>query len=1094
MGASGLRVLEIVAGSEHGWGCRFGDEGAIPMRLQRAAAMAPTWGRYFGTTEWFDLGSHLGRPASRPGNQGLAQQPPTAGLPAEDVFTLWARTMEGELTEPAAAASAIRLETITDNALTEAGFISMHLAERGCTREGVLLGQVAIAAADVPGVSELARARLAAEFLETARLRLIEVPSPKLLQATRTAGDAALAWARASDQTDLVQMLTFRLGTLHLDPYTSDHAADTYWQQHAAWLRRGMADLGLPPPSSSEEELRAFMPMPVAALRTAEDYLRQAGEVRNGEYRGLALKALVQSLAYLLFFGENVSRGEIGQLAMEAALLLPDSQEDAQRYVRRFIPESARAGLKDLPVPAGPTVGQADPLSALMNAAADAAGRDPAAATALVAQRRALLASRTDPDMATQLLHELRVGIMNTLIPAGRKEERWQRRPAAQRKLRQRITAGREPPAVRSALLLALALDAMRTGTGPAEALLCVDDAVRLDPDHLGMPEDAVTYLRALLWFDRAGELLPGKQAQFDAAGLVAAYARAAVLFHLVGAPGQAVGALEYLTPYFPRLKRKQCLEILDELIGTTLGLGDRADPETDRVVQASHAVTLGHLLSSGMAHPDMIISACQLAKGARLASALALGRNAGLVMPEKLQADFTRADADDAVLTEAGATDEGDGGPDRPEDWLLLSYADTVEAVPTDTPLRRLRGRQRQLDQEWNRLVPSPGKSALRSLAGVQRLLGPKMMLLVELPAAWKTGTWGTSWLLVTGAAAHAQFVDSSIPYGDFPVELSGRTMRSSPNCANVVKLRADIQEDPGPDAATDDTLRRLDGRRRLGDLWTRIDELLRDGCDHMVVVPHGPGHYLPWHLLGQEDHPLAERCAVSVLPNLALLHHGTHTDLAMTTLHRSPPASFGLSYRTVSSGGMGPLPNGEDEAAKVADILGVIAVLEERATTEAVIGALETARYVHLSAHGRHNADASAFQGIQLAGTPSRLTAHQLSTLDLRGLRLVTLSACETALGRFDRADNLRGIPAALFLAGVRSIVGTLWKARATAAEVFFAALYQQLVTGEATIARAYRTAQEETRRAFPAYRDWGAFVLMGGLPEVYSSKETQ
>ena len=69
---------------------------------------------------------------------------------------------------------------------------------------------------------------------------------------------------------------------------------------------------------------------------------------------------------------------------------------------------------------------------------------------------------------------------------------------------------------------------------------------------------------------------------------------------------------------------------------------------------------------------------------------------------------------------------------------------------------------------------------------------------------------------------------------------------------------------------------MRGLDGRRRLGDLWTRIDELLRDGYDHLVVVPHGPGHYLPWHLLGAEAQPLAERCAVSVLPNLALLQHG--------------------------------------------------------------------------------------------------------------------------------------------------------------------------------------------------------------------------
>lgn len=88
---------------------------------------------------------------------------------------------------------------------------------------------------------------------------------------------------------------------------------------HAAWLRPGMAVFGLPTPSLSEETLRAFMPMPIPALRTAEQYLRQAVEARIGEYRSLALKALVQSLAFLRRLGENVTREEIGELAMPPA-------------------------------------------------------------------------------------------------------------------------------------------------------------------------------------------------------------------------------------------------------------------------------------------------------------------------------------------------------------------------------------------------------------------------------------------------------------------------------------------------------------------------------------------------------------------------------------------------------------------------------------------------------------------------------------------------------------------------------------------------------------------------------------------------------
>jgi len=68
-----------------------------------------------------------------------------------------------------------------------------------------LLGQVAATTAAVPGASELARAELAAEYLEAARLRLTEVPTPALLRAARAAGDAALAWARGVTGTSPVR-------------------------------------------------------------------------------------------------------------------------------------------------------------------------------------------------------------------------------------------------------------------------------------------------------------------------------------------------------------------------------------------------------------------------------------------------------------------------------------------------------------------------------------------------------------------------------------------------------------------------------------------------------------------------------------------------------------------------------------------------------------------------------------------------------------------------------------------------------------------------------------------------------------------------
>lgn len=107
--------------------------------------------------------------------------------------------------------------------------------------------------------------------------------------------------------------------------------------------------------------------------------------------------------------------------------------------------------------------------------------------------------------------------------------------------------------------------------------------------------------------------------------------------------------------------------------------------------------------------------------------------------------------------------------------------------------------------------------------------------------------------------------------------------------------------------------------------------------------------------------------------------------------------------------------------------------------------------------------------------------MAAHELLGMDLRGLELVTLSACETALGRFDVADNLRGLTATLLRAGARAIVGTLWPVETGTSTDFFTAVYTELGRGT-TIGRAYSVAQQTTRRVHPQYRDWGAFVLLG------------
>jgi CHAT domain-containing protein len=142
---------------------------------------------------------------------------------------------------------------------------------------------------------------------------------------------------------------------------------------------------------------------------------------------------------------------------------------------------------------------------------------------------------------------------------------------------------------------------------------------------------------------------------------------------------------------------------------------------------------------------------------------------------------------------------------------------------------------------------------------------------------------------------------------------------------------------------------------------------------------------------------------------------------------------------------------------------------------------------RRVHIAAHGAGLGNAPAFHRLFLDppdDSSGELFAHQVGERDLRGLELVTLCACETALGRVDPAGNLRGLPAAFLAAGAETVVATLWPVDAAPALHFFSAMYASLDLGRSRL-DAFAAAQRDTRDRYPKAVDWGAFAYMGRWP---------
>jgi CHAT domain-containing protein len=122
---------------------------------------------------------------------------------------------------------------------------------------------------------------------------------------------------------------------------------------------------------------------------------------------------------------------------------------------------------------------------------------------------------------------------------------------------------------------------------------------------------------------------------------------------------------------------------------------------------------------------------------------------------------------------------------------------------------------------------------------------------------------------------------------------------------------------------------------------------------------------------------------------------------------------------------------------------------------------GRLAQFRYLHFATHGESN-DARSFESAlilayddisaaaPLAGGKSydgRLTANEVLDNWQLNADLVTLSACESALGRPGGGDGLLGFAQAFLLAGARSVCLSLWKVDDTATALLMERFYQNL-----------------------------------------------
>ncbi|HST44745.1 MAG TPA: CHAT domain-containing protein [Luteimonas sp.] len=268
--------------------------------------------------------------------------------------------------------------------------------------------------------------------------------------------------------------------------------------------------------------------------------------------------------------------------------------------------------------------------------------------------------------------------------------------------------------------------------------------------------------------------------------------------------------------------------------------------------------------------------------------------------------------------------------------------------------------------------------------------------------------------------------------------------------------------------------------------DAGARIASLLvaplgLEAGQRLIVVPHGPLHYLPFQALRLDGRYLVERHPIAVAPSAGiaarLAARGTRADARLL--------AFGNPL--VSPAVADPLPGAEREVNEVAALFTRPEVyLLADATRARFEAAAPGARIIHVAAHARADLADPLHSQILLADADGRqhfLEARDVLGMNLGNAALVTLSACESGLGRVDDGDEVQGFTRSFLSAGTSALVASLWPVPDRDTERLMTTMYRELRAGT-DLQQAMRAGQLDVlgreESAHPFY--WASFNLIG------------
>ena len=258
----------------------------------------------------------------------------------------------------------------------------------------------------------------------------------------------------------------------------------------------------------------------------------------------------------------------------------------------------------------------------------------------------------------------------------------------------------------------------------------------------------------------------------------------------------------------------------------------------------------------------------------------------------------------------------------------------------------------------------------------------------------------------------------------------------------------------------------------------------------EQLLIVPHDALHYLPFQALRNAAGYLIERHALAFAPSAGV---------AVQLVGRG--ASRGGRLAAFGNPGTDEkfaLPDAEREVKLIGAMFPDTSIFVKAAASKRQFrDSASSAGILHVAAHAEVDVIDPLQSRILLAPEGDDLgflEAREVYGLNLDNVSLVTLSACESGLGRIARGDEIMGFTRSFLSAGASGLLVSLWPVADDSTELLMTTLYGELAKGKPA-ALAMQAAQlmvlRRARVSQPFF--WAPFDMVGNWRMQIGAAET-